>query len=66
MTTESNYLMPIFDVMPLPCIIVHLDAPHFTIKNTNKAYQVIANISKTKLIGKKLETAFTNTDFFSV
>lgn len=63
MTTESNYLMPIFDVIPLPCIIVQLDAPHFTIKNTNKAYQVIANISKTKLIGEKLETAFTNTNF---
>lgn len=59
MIKESNYLAQIFDVIPLPCIILQDNTLNFSIKDVNKAFQTFTNISKTQLIGKNLEATFT-------
>jgi PAS domain S-box-containing protein len=58
MNNESKYLIPVFDVMPLPCIILNVDAPHFTVKDVNKAFETIANICKKELIGHHESSIF--------
>ncbi len=58
MTTEFNYLLPIFDVIPLPCIVLYLNNSQYTIKNVNTAYENLTNTKKAQLVDKNLSIVF--------
>lgn len=56
MHNASNHLIPIFDAIPLPCIIIQQDGLNYTIKDANNAFQTASDNCKTQLIGNNLSS----------
>lgn len=56
MNNASNYLISIFDAVPLPCIILQQTDLNYIIVDANNAFTTITHASKTDIIGSSLST----------
>jgi PAS domain S-box-containing protein len=56
--SKDNFYSSVFSAIPLPAVIINVDAPHFTIIEVNTAYLKLAGKSKDQLIGSRLSEIF--------
>lgn len=55
---DSAFESHVFNSIPLPCLLLNVDAPHFTIYSVNDAYLEATNSRRSDLVGKGLFEAF--------
>ncbi len=51
MVGEQHYT-EVFQSLPMPCLILLPNAPHFTIVNVSDAYLAITNTRRESMVGK--------------
>ncbi|WP_264520562.1 PAS domain S-box protein [Flavobacterium sp. N1994] len=61
----KNTLSEFFNISPTPSLVLHIDAPKFTIVEVNKAYLEATNSKREDLIGKGIFEAFPDNDLDS-
>lgn len=55
-------LFEFFKVSPIPSLVLHIDAPKYTIADVNEAYLLATKSKRSDLIGKGIFEAFPSND----